>query len=159
MEAALAAAVQEGSGDMNTIPLDQAQIKEAIARAEAQTSGEIRVVVYPHAVDDPVANAKQEFIRLAMHRTRQRNAVLILVAPSARAFAIYGDEGVHARCGPRFWQDVAEIMAQHFHRGEFTNGVVQAVGQTGAILAQHFPHSPDDENELPDDVVDRGVVI
>lgn len=144
---------------MDTIPLEKAQIKEAIARAEGLTSGEIRVIVYPHAVDDPVATAKAEFTRLAMHRTRQRNAVLILVAPSAKAFAVYGDEGVHARCGPGFWQEVADTMVQHFRHGDFTAGVVEAVGKTGALLARHFPRSPDDENELPDDVVDRGVVI
>ena len=144
---------------MSTISLDRDQIKQAIARAEALTSGEIRVVVYPHSVDDPVATAKMEFTRLAMHRTRQRNAVLILVAPSAKAFAIFGDEGVHARCGSDFWQEVADVMVQHFRRGEFTGGVIEAVGRTGAVLARHFPHSADDENELPDDVIERGIVI
>lgn len=157
--AALVAAEPEDVGKMTTIPLDPSRIKEAIARAEALTSGEIRVVLYPHEVDDPVATAKMEFTRLAMHRTRQRNAVLILVAPSAKAFAIFGDEGLHARCGPGFWQEVADTMVSHFRNGEFTEGVVKAIDQTGALLAQHFPYLADDENELPDDMVDRGTVI
>lgn len=158
-EAVSAAGEREEAGNMNTFPLDRDSIKQAIARAEAQTSGEIRVVVYPHLVDDPVATAKMEFIRLAMYRTRERNAVLILVAPAARAFAIFGDEGVHARCGANFWQEVAEAMVKHFRQGEFTSGVVEAVTRTGAVLARHFPHSLDDENELPDEVIDRDVVI
>lgn len=159
-EAALSgAAAREENGKMNAIPLDKDRVKQAIARAEALTSGEIRVIMYPHGVDDAVTTAKAEFTRLAMHRTRERNAVLILVAPSSKAFAIYGDEGVHARCGSGFWQEVANVMVQHFRRGDFTAGVVDAVARTGAVLARHFPRSPDDENELPDDVVDRGVVI
>jgi uncharacterized membrane protein len=144
---------------MNPVSLDGEKIKAAVACAEALTSGEIRVVLYPHSVDDPVATAKMEFDRLAMHRTRDRNAVLILVAPSAKVFAIYGDQGVHARCGADFWQEVADVMAQYFRRGQFTEGVVAAVAQAGIVLAHHFPPRPDDKNELPDDVVDRGVVI
>lgn len=144
---------------MEPIVLDRTQIQRAIALAESETSGEIRVIVYPRAVDDPVATAKQEFVRLGMHRTRRRNAVLILVAPSARSYAIYGDKEVHARCGDRFWKEVADHMLQHFRRGEFTEGVVQAVLRTGSVLAKFFPPSPEDENELPDDVVDGGTVV
>lgn len=158
-EAILAAAAQEDAGDMNEIPLDRNAIKAAIGRAEAQTSGEIRVVLYSQSLDDPVATARAEFARLQMHKTRERNAVLILVAPVAKAFAIYGDKGIHERCGDAFWKDVAETMTQAFRRGEFTAGIVTAVEKTGAALSRDFPRRPDDENELPDDVVDRGVVI
>lgn len=144
---------------MNEIPLDRNAIKEAIARAEAQTSGEIRVVLYSQSLDDPVATARDEFARLQMHRTRERNAVLILVAPAAKAFAIYGDKGIHERCGDLFWTSIAEVMTQAFRRGAFTEGIVHAIEKTGSVLALNFPHRPDDENELPDDVVDRGIVI
>lgn len=144
---------------MNPLSLDKLKIMQAISAAESQTSGEIRVVIYPHAIGDPVETARQEFVRLAMHHTRERNAVLVLVAPAARAFAIYGDRGVHAQCGDRFWEGVAETMRRHFMNGEYTAGVVAAVKETGAVLAQHFPRRPDDRNELPDDVVERGTVI
>lgn len=144
---------------MNEIALDRAKIQQAIAQAELQTSGEIRVVLYPRAVEDPVATAEAEFARLAMYRTRQRNAVLILVAPQSQAFAIFGDKGVHERCGANFWEEVARGMTGFFRRGEFTEGVTSAVARTGAVLARHFPRLPDDENELSDDVVDRGIVI
>lgn len=155
----MAAAVREAVGNMDELPLDRGAIKSAIARAEALTSGEIRVVLYPRGVDDAVATARSEFARLGMHRTRERNAVLILVAPVSQSFAIFGDEGVHARCGEVFWQEVARIMEQAFRRGAFTEGIVGAVEHTGLLLSRHFPRRPDDENELPDDVVDRGVVI
>lgn len=131
----------------------------SITAAELQTSGEIRVVVFPRGVDDAVEAARHEFERLGMQRTRDRNAVLILVAPSSHAFAVYGDEGVHARCGSHFWREITAGMEDHFRRGRFTEGMVHAVEQLGAILAREFPRKPDDTNELPDDVVERGVVI
>ena len=94
-----------------------------------------------------------------MTRTRERNAVLILVAPDSHTFAIVGDVGVHARCGSNFWADVAHHMEARFREGQFTAGLAEAVTMTGDLLATHFPRLPDDRNELPDDVVERGVVI
>ena len=138
---------------------DKPAVMQAIAAAERQTSGEIRVVVYPRGVDDAIEVAKQEFLRLGMQRTRERNAVLVLVAPASRAFAIIGDEGVNARCGPQFWHEIAAGMEVDFKAGRFTGGVVTAVEKVGAILARHFPRQDDDSNELPDDVIERGIVI
>lgn len=144
---------------MTTLPLDKTRILEAIAAAESRTSGEIRVVIYPHGVSDPVETARQEFARLAMARTRERNAVLILVAPQSHAFAIYGDRGVHEKCGDHFWQSVAAVMAERFRQGSFTEGLVAAIEETGTVLARHFPRRPDDRNELPDDIIERGTVV
>lgn len=135
------------------------RIQRAIAAAERQTSGELRVVIHRGRVEDPLAAAKAEFARLEMHLTRERNAVLIFVAPASHAFALYGDEAVHAKCGQAFWDELAATMTEHFKRAAFTDGLVLAIDRAGALLAQHFPRRPDDRNELPDDVIDRGTVI
>ena len=87
-----------------------------------------------------------------MEKTRERNAVLIFVAPRTRTFAVIGDAGVHAKCGDGFWQEVAKAMAGHFRKSEFTAGIILGVKQAGALLAQHFPRRPDDRNELSDQV-------
>jgi len=139
--------------------LDSKRIEDAIAAAELKTSGELRVVIHREAVADPVAAAREEFARLEMFRTRERNAVLILVAPASRSFAIFGDEAVHAKCGQSFWDEVAAAMTGYFREGKFTDGLVHAIERAGTLLAKHFPRRPDDKNELPDNVVDRGTVI
>jgi uncharacterized membrane protein len=139
--------------------LDSKRIEHAIAAAELKTSGELRVVIHRAAVADPVATAREEFTRLEMFRTRERNAVLILVAPASRNFAIFGDEAIHAKCGQPFWDEVAAAMTGYFREGKFTDGLVHAIDHAGRFLAKHFPRRPDDKNELPDNVVDRGTVI
>ena len=139
--------------------LDASRIEGAIAAAERLTSGEFRVVVHHAAVDDPVATAREEFARLEMHRTRERNAVLILVAPESRKFAIFGDEAIHAKCGQPFWDEVTAAMTNYFREGKFTDGLVLAIDRAGRLLAKHFPRRPDDKNELPDNLIDRGTVI
>lgn len=129
------------------------EIVAAIQAAEALTSGEIRVFVTHHRVDEPLTTAQKEFVRLGMTQTTEHNGVLIYVAPLSRKFAIIGDSGVHAKCGDAFWNEVAAEMTTHFKREQFTEGVVQAVRKAGELLARHFPRGTDGRNQLPDGVV------
>jgi uncharacterized membrane protein len=132
--------------------LDHNAIVAAVQAAEQRTSGEIRVVVARRKVREPMSEAQREFDRLAMRQTRQRNGVLIFLAPRSRNFAVIGDSGVHDKCGDAFWTELASAMSEHFRRGEFTEGVVHGIERAGALLAEHFPPHPDDRNELPDAV-------
>jgi uncharacterized membrane protein len=139
--------------------LDTVRIEHAIAEAERMTSGEVRVVFQPGRVADPTALAASEFVRLGMTATRERNAVLILIAPDARRFAVYGDEGVHARCGEAFWQAVAAAMEEKFRAGDHTGAVVEGVVRIGQLLAKEFPRREDDRDELTNAVLNNPPVI
>ena len=112
---------------------------EAIREAEKKTSGEIRVLISHKTVDDPVAAAQKEFIRLGMNKSPERNGVLIFVAPRTHKFAIIGDEAVHAKCGDKFWQELAKVMTEYFRKSEFTEGIIHGVRKAGELLAAHFP--------------------
>ncbi len=132
--------------------LQHGEIVRAIRQAERKTSGEIRVFVSRQPVVDAVAAAQEHFLELGMQHTRERNGVLIFVAPRVRKFAVIGDTAVHTRCGESFWLALATEISGHFQRGEFTSGIVHAVNRAGDLLAQHFPRRPEDENELPDNI-------
>lgn len=133
-------------------PEDEQRIIEAIQAAEQQTSGEIRV----HLEDNPKRPALEEaqrvFRRLGMHRTKERNGVLILLAPEKHEFAIIGDQGINAVVSTDFWAEERDLMQVYFRRQAFAEGLVLAIQQVGAKLKQHFPYQDDDENELPDDI-------
>lgn len=132
--------------------LQHDDIVAAIKKAERLTSGEIRVFITRHEPDDAIAAAQAEFARLGMHKTTDRNGVLIYVAPRVRKFAIIGDNGVHQRCGDAFWTDVAAEMTGHFKKTRFTEGILHGIQKAGELLAQHFPAKPDHPNQLSDDV-------
>ena len=132
--------------------IDHPRVVSAIAAAERKTSGEIRVVITRRKVADPVAEATRQFERLGMTATSQRNGVLILLAPRSRTFAVIGDTAVHAKCGMSFWTELASAMSGFFKRGEFTDGLVHGIERAGDLLADHFPHSANDRNELPDEI-------
>jgi uncharacterized membrane protein len=40
----------------------------------------------------------------------------------------------------------------HFKNGEFTEGIVEAIGAAGEHLKEYFPRSADDVNELSDEI-------
>src|SRR5204863_499039 len=84
------------------------------------------------------------FVQLEMEKTRERNAVLIFVAPRAQKFAVIGDEGVHQKCGEKFWQDLVARMRGHFLREDFTQALVEGIESTGELLAKHFPRTVPD---------------
>jgi uncharacterized membrane protein len=135
--------------------LDRTRIEAAIVATEHRTSGEIRVLIHKQAVEDAVAFAQKEFLRLGMQKTRARNAVLLFVAPTSQSFAIIGDEGVHAKCGAAFWSEVAAAMQKNFRDGQHTAAIIEGINRAGALLAEHFPPEPGAANELPDQVIER----
>ena len=118
--------------------LQHDHIVGAIREAERKTSGAIRVFISHKHIDNPVAAAQAEFMRLGMNRSPERNGVLIFVAPRAHKFAVIGDEGVHAKCGDEFWRKLADAMAGYFRKSEFTAGIIHGVQKAGELLAEHF---------------------
>ncbi len=136
--------------------LNHQRIIDAIKAAEAKTSGEIRIFIDRTDVQaDPVSCAEKKFLDLGMHKTAERNAILIFVAPRPQKFAVIGDEGVHKQCGPEFWQQMVADMRLHFQQEEFTNAIVLAIERAGELLARYFPRRHDDRNELPDAPVEH----
>lgn len=130
--------------------LDDARVLTAIAQAEAQTSGEVRLYISNRKISDALTAARERFLKLGMHKTRERNGVLIYLAPRTRVFAIVGDAGIHARCGDGFWQEASARFTQDLHSKPLTDAMVELIGAMGSLLAREFPRQEDDRNELPD---------
>jgi uncharacterized membrane protein len=135
--------------------LEHDRIVEAIREIESRTSGEIRVLVQRGKLKgDPLIAAQKKFHQLCMHKTQDRNAVLIFVAPRVHKFAIAGDNAIHQKCGDEFWQSLVEKMRAHFRDEKFSDALIEAVKEIGSVLATHFPRHERDRNELPDDVIE-----
>jgi uncharacterized membrane protein len=136
---------------MKTIDVDK--VKAAVAAAERSTSGEVRVSVARFFWGSVRRAAERAFGRLGVSATKDRNGILFFIVPSRKKFVVLGDEGIHAKVGQEFWDSVAGKMSGHFKRGEFTEGLVEAIGEAGRELAAHFPYDAAvDVNELADDV-------
>jgi len=135
--------------------LEHDRIVSAIREAESKTSGEIRVYIQRGKLSaDPLIVAQKKFQRLGMHKTRERNAVLIFVAPRAHKFAVIGDKAIHEKCGEQFWQSIVERMRTHLQNEKFSHALVEAIQEIGTVLAAHFPSKSQSANELPDQIIE-----
>jgi uncharacterized membrane protein len=120
--------------------LEHDRIVQAIRDAESRTSGEIRVYIQRGKLNvDPLIAAQRKFHRLGMHRTPERNGILIFVTPRAHKFAVVGDKAVHEKCGEQFWQRLVDSMREHFRNERFSHALVEAIEEAGKALATHFP--------------------
>jgi uncharacterized membrane protein len=128
------------------------EIIKAIAEAEKNTSGEIRVHVESHSGTDPVSRAKVVFQSLGMANTELHNGVLIYLAVKDRSFSIIGDAGIDRAVPPGFWDEAKIKMEQMFRLGQFKEGVTLGIRLAGENLARYFPCLPDDVNELPNTI-------
>lgn len=131
---------------------EQSRVKEAIVKAELQTSGEIRVHIEDSCNIDIYDRAVYVFEKLGMHKTALRNGVLIYLAVKSRAFVIIGDAGINALVGQQFWDEEKELMQQRFLDGRFADGLCEAVLLVGLRLGEYFPLQKGDVNELSDDI-------
>ncbi|MBD1393819.1 TPM domain-containing protein [Mucilaginibacter glaciei] len=131
---------------------EQQRIQKAVADAEKNTSGEVRVCIEKTCSDEVLDRAAKYFTQLEMHKTKLRNGVLIYVATVDRKFAIIGDAGINKVVPADFWDITKENMLNHLKVGNLVDGIVTGVQQAGEQLKQYFPHLLDDKNELPDDI-------
>jgi uncharacterized membrane protein len=135
--------------------LEHDRILRAIRDAESGTSGQIRVYIQRGKLNgDPLIAVQKKFDRLGMHKTAERNAVLIFVAPRAHKFAVVGDKAVHEKCGEQFWQRLVDGMRAHFRNEKFSHAIVETIEEIGKLLAAHFPKRSTSSNELPDEIVE-----
>ncbi len=127
-------------------------IEQAIADAELDTSGEIRVHVEVVFTGNILDRAASVFAKLGMHRTNLRNGVLIFFAIRNRRFAILGDIGINRLVPENFWDETKAVMESHFRNSEFALGLAVGVKMVGDQLKKHFPHLRNDINELVNDI-------
>jgi uncharacterized membrane protein len=127
-------------------------IMQAIADAELNTSGEIRVHLDSRCNDNPVDRAINVFNDLKMYETKARNGVLIYIAIDDHKFAIIGDKGINEVVEENFWDKEKELILNYFKINQFAEGICEGIKLVGEKLKLHFPYQDDDTNELTNEI-------
>jgi uncharacterized membrane protein len=131
---------------------DELEIVEAIRIAEKNTSGEIRIHIEKKTSLNSLDRAKEVFYKLKMNHTKLENGVLIYVAVTSKSFAIFGGKGIDAVVPENFWNSTRDIIASHFKKGNFKQGLIDGIENAGEQLKKHFPWDEDDTNELSNEI-------
>lgn len=133
-------------------PAEESRIENAIAQAELQTSGEIRVHIDNKCKENVLDRAAFLFEELEMHQTELRNGVLIYLAIQDKKLAIIGDAGINSKVQKDFWNEIKTQMIHDCREERFVDAIVNAVLSAGKQLTSHFPYQKDDQNELPNQI-------
>ena len=127
-------------------------IRQAVLNAELDTSGEIRIHIETSCAGDVLDRAAFIFDKMGMHKTEKRNGVLFYLAVKNRRFAVLGDKGINAVVPEDFWDDLKNVLLNHFREERFTEGLIEGVDLVGTNLKKHFPYQTGDVNELSDEI-------
>lgn len=131
---------------------EQKALRKAIALAEKDTSGEIRVHIESRCKEDVLDHAAFIFERLKMHETQARNGILFYLSLDDRKLAILGDVGINQKVDDAFWQTIRDEMIPRFQQNDMVGGLVDGIKKAGLELKKYFPYQTNDKNELSDDI-------
>ncbi|EGF93441.1 hypothetical protein ABI_18810 [Asticcacaulis biprosthecium C19] len=98
--------------------------------------------------------ALEQFYARGMHLTAARTGVLIFLAVEEHVVEVIADGGIYDKVDKSFWNDTVAILLKHIKAGDATGGFEEAITVCGAALAQHFPPTDDNPNELPDVLIE-----
>lgn len=160
----------DASDTRRAVPDDMAErLARRVAASEARHTGEVRLCVESRlplsylwrvGTDVPLAAVVRQralawFGRLGVWDTAQNNGVLIYLLLAEHAIEVVADRAVVKCLTANEWQALVDRLGQRLQRGEFEDGLTQALEEVSAVLVAHFPLGSVDAalNELPDTVV------
>ncbi|KRB79824.1 hypothetical protein ASE00_19165 [Sphingomonas sp. Root710] len=86
-------------------------------------------------------------------RTRSRTGVLIYLSLAEHRAEIIADEAIVAKVSPDAWGAAMAVLIDHLKAGRPGEGMAAAVGALGEVLAEHFPYSGNDPDEMPNRMI------
>lgn len=133
-------------------------ISDKIKEMESRTSGEIRVSMYSEEIKGKEMPgirtlAEKEFVRLNMHKTRDKTGILIYLNLQLRQFYILADTGINEKVEQSRWDAIRDGIQKDFANGKYTRGILTGIEEVGGILSEHFPIKADDTNEISNEVI------
>jgi putative membrane protein len=66
---------------------------------------------------------------------------------------ILADKGIYEKIEQKTLNKFADIVSQGIKDDRACDALCVAIKEAGSLLAEHFPITPDDVDELPDEVI------
>jgi len=92
--------------------------------------------------------AELEFYRTRIHHTQKKTGILIFISLQEQRVIVLGDEAISKKLAQNTWTELVQLITQGMRSGQAAGGLEAAIQRCGEILAQHFPRSASDQNEL-----------
>lgn len=98
--------------------------------------------------------AVRQFKVGAEHRTTGRTGVMIYLSMREHRAEIVADETIAAKVPAEVWGEAMGDMLSLIRKGRVAEGLAVGIRDVGFVLAEHFPRGGEDENELPDRLIE-----
>lgn len=90
----------------------------------------------------------------AERRTHGRTGILIYLSMREHRAEIVADETIANKVADDTWGEAMVAMLAELKAGRTADAMIAAVERVGIVLAEHFPRAEDDQNELPDRLIE-----
>ncbi|ATY33136.1 TPM domain-containing protein [Sphingomonas psychrotolerans] len=100
------------------------------------------------------ARAMALFRTAAEKRTKAATGVLLYLSLAEHRAEIIAEESIHSKVSAEVWGEAMAALIAAVKDGRPGDGLAEAVAQIGKVLAEHFPRSEGDTNELPDRLIE-----
>ncbi len=108
----------------------------------------------PHRREGTVHHrAVQAFYEKGLYKTRHHTGVLFFLSLLERKVWVLADKGIHEKITQETLNRFAQEVSQGIKEGRVGESLCQALKEIGQSLIEHFPITPGDTNELPDEVM------
>lgn len=116
----------------------------------------LRLALTPAAVKQMRVRARaiNLFKVSAEKRTVGLTGVLIYLSMAEHRAEIVADSAIAAKVSPDVWGEAMADMIVELKAGRAGEGMAAAVRDVGKVLAEHFPKTGDNINELPDRLIE-----
>ncbi|GGA06852.1 membrane protein [Blastomonas marina] len=90
----------------------------------------------------------------AERRTHGRTGVLLYLSMKEHRAEIVADQPIAEIVSAEVWGEAMEDMLVHIREGHIADGLAAGVRDVGKVLSENFPRAEDDQNELPDRLIE-----
>lgn len=133
-----------------------ARIEASIRASESGHRGEIGIAI-EGGLDlgalwrevTPRQRALDAFAALGIWDTEENTGVLVYIQYADHAVEIVADRGIARHVPAARWAQICRALEARFRAGEYAVGCAEAVDEIGALIAEHFPKTADNPDELP----------
>jgi putative membrane protein len=94
------------------------------------------------------------FKAAAERRTENRAGILIYLSMGERRAEIVADEAITKVTTPETWGEAMATLLADVRDGRPGDGICAAIQQIGIVLAEHFPKTATNPNEIPDKLIE-----
>ena len=98
--------------------------------------------------------ANTQFANLKLNRTKTKHALMFFVSIDEKYVEIITDENISTKVSNNYWQEIVDEFIKDVKNNDLSSGYLKAINTCSTYLIKEFPIKDDDENELPNEVIE-----